>query len=75
MCYAQTLGRPRKGQRLHMVSTIGKKLSKLVFILYFGTTNLAITLQFTLDVKLPVSSKLSRGRGRHVMKTAGEREH
>ena len=50
-----------------MVGTIGKKLSKLVFILYFefylpwsgssiaciGTTNLAITLSFTLDVKLP----------------------
>ena len=53
-----------------MVGTIGKKLSKLVFILYFeffylpwsgssiaciGTTNLAIALPFTLDVKLPAS--------------------
>ena len=54
-----------------MVGTIGKKLSKLVFILYFEfqlpwradqvaiacveTTNLAITLPFTLDVNLPVS--------------------
>ena len=54
---------------VHMVGTIGKKLIKLVFILYFefylpwiessiaciGTSNLAITLSFTLDVKLPAS--------------------
>ena len=52
-----------------MVGTIGKKVSMLVFILHFelvtlelgssraciGTTNLAITLPFTLDVKLPAS--------------------
>ena len=52
-----------------MVGTIGKKLSKLVFILYFefqlpwtgsiitciGTTNFANTLSFTLDGKLPAS--------------------
>ena len=51
-----------------MVGTIGKKLSKLVFILRvlvslergssiacIGTTNLAITLPFTLHVNLPAS--------------------
>ena len=54
-----------------MVGTIGKKLSKLVFknillrvlvtlergsnIACIGTTNLAITLPFTLDVNLPAS--------------------
>ena len=47
-------------------------------------TNLAIILPFTLVVKLPASradsffllpSKLSRGIGRRVMKTAEEREH
>ena len=31
--YAQTLGRPHKGQRLHMVGTIGMKLSKLKIII------------------------------------------
>ena len=35
MRYAQMLGRLHKGQRLYMVGTIGKKLIKLVFILYF----------------------------------------
>ena len=51
------------GRRLHIVGIIEKKLSKLVFTLYFqfylpwsglsiaciGTTNLAITLPFILD--------------------------
>ena len=67
MRYAQTLGQPHKGQRLHVVGTIGKKLSKLVLyftssfsypgarIKYTGTTNFAIILSFTLDVNLPAS--------------------
>ena len=54
-----------------MVGTIGKKLSKLVLTFYtllrvlvtwsgsniacIGTTNLAITLSFILDVKVPAS--------------------
>ena len=64
----QTYSRPHKGQRLHMIRTIGKKLSKLVFytllrvlvtlergssIACVEMTNFAITLPFTLDVNIP----------------------
>ena len=67
--YVQTKGRPHKGQRLHIVGTIGEKVSELVFRLYFefslpwsrssragiGMTNLTITLPLTLDVTPPAS--------------------
>ena len=49
-----------------------------------GTINVTITVPFTLDVHSlwfqlanfsRLLSKLGRGRGRHVVKTAVEREH
>ena len=46
-----------------------------------GTTNLTITVYSVCDMRLQLTgfsqlpSKLSRGRGRRVVKTAEEREH